>query len=367
MMDEKMLRVKNRVLVYAFAVIMLSLFVLLCVNGEKEYSEAERRPLASLPTLTYKDAMSGDFFDDFEEYALDQFICRDSMRTVKAAGVRLLGIRDNNKLYFYRDGIYKIEKINEESIVKCGEKIESIAKEYNGNVYYSVIPDKNSLIGEQSGRPYIDNNTVSELLKTQVISAEYIDIARLLTVENYYRTDLHWKQETILPVADELLNAMGKDHDVMQDSFSSQAIQGFCGVYYGQAALPCKSDEMIYLRSDLLDQATATTLPTGKRIEIYDQTAFDSMDPYNLYLGGPEAIIKVDNPLAPENKKLYLFRDSFGSSIAPLLIGGYSEVYLIDLRYVPSQYLDNFISFEEGNDMLFLYSYHILNESNLLR
>ena len=66
-------------------------------------------------------------------------------------------------------------------------------------------------------------------------------------------------------------------------------------------------------------------------------------------------------------KKLYLFRDSFSSSLAPLLVGGYSEIYLIDIRYVMSDYLDLFLSFEEGQDILFLYSTEVLNNSTMLQ
>ena len=31
---------------------------------------------------------------------------------------------------------------------------------------------------------------------------EYIDITKLLAKDDYYRTDSHWKQENILPVAE---------------------------------------------------------------------------------------------------------------------------------------------------------------------
>ena len=66
-------------------------------------------------------------------------------------------------------------------------------------------------------------------------------------------------------------------------------------------------------------------------------------------------------------KNLYIFRDSFGSAMAPLLVGGYEEVYLIDLRYVKSDYLDSFVTLDEGNDILFLYSTHIINQSDLIQ
>jgi len=52
---------------------------------------------------------------------------------------------------------------------------------------------------------------------------------------------------------------------------------------------------------------------------------------------------------------------AFGSSLAPLFLGPYERVVLIDLRYIDSRILTNFVQFEQGADVLFLYSSQILN------
>jgi len=63
---------------------------------------------------------------------------------------------------------------------------------------------------------------------------------------------------------------------------------------------------------------------------------------------------------------LILFRDSFGSAIAPLLVQGYRSITLVDIRYLSSAMLDRFIDFY-GQDVLFLYSTIVLNNSETLR
>lgn len=63
-------------------------------------------------------------------------------------------------------------------------------------------------------------------------------------------------------------------------------------------------------------------------------------------------------------KELLLFRDSFGSSIAPLLLENYSKITLIDLRYLSKDILENYIEFE-NQDVLFLYSTLVLNQNVL--
>lgn len=72
--------------------------------------------------------------------------------------------------------------------------------------------------------------------------------------------------------------------------------------------------------------------------------------------------MKITNPANPEGKRLVVFRDSFGSSIAPLLAQGYSEVVLLDLCYVNSAFVGQLVDFQNA-DVLFLYSTLLLNNS----
>ena len=58
-----------------------------------------------------------------------------------------------------------------------------------------------------------------------------------------------------------------------------------------------------------------------------------------------------------------IFRDSFGSSLAPLLVQDYAKVTLVDLRLVDHKSLDQILAFK-GQDVLFLYNTQVLN-SNL--
>jgi hypothetical protein len=85
-----------------------------------------------------------------------------------------------------------------------------------------------------------------------------------------------------------------------------------------------------------------------------------------MYLSGSISLLSIDNPNATTDKELIVFRDSFGSSIAPLLASGYSKVTLVDIRYISSFVIGNFVDF--GNaDILFLYSTLVLNNSEQFR
>ena len=90
------------------------------------------------------------------------------------------------------------------------------------------------------------------------------------------------------------------------------------------------------------------------------------MDGYDTFLSGAQALLTVENPLAGTDRRLILFRDSFGSSLAPLLLDSYREITLVDLRYLSSSLLGDYVDFD-GADVLFLYSTSILNSAMLLK
>ena len=61
-----------------------------------------------------------------------------------------------------------------------------------------------------------------------------------------------------------------------------------------------------------------------------------------------------------------MFRDSFGSSIAPFFIDGYSQITLVDTRYISPSLLGDYVDFTDC-DVLFLYSTLVLNKSQSLK
>jgi hypothetical protein len=140
----------------------------------------------------------------------------------------------------------------------------------------------------------------------------------------------------------------------------------FYGVYAGQSAMNPKPDTITVLTNDVIEglQVRLLDMNTGamKSSEVYDMDKANSRDPYELFLSGNQAYVQITNPANTEGKRLIVFRDSFGSSITPLLAQGYSEVILLDLRYLSSSYVGQQVDFENA-DVLFMYSTLLLNNS----
>lgn len=80
----------------------------------------------------------------------------------------------------------------------------------------------------------------------------------------------------------------------------------------------------------------------------------------------PLSLVTVENPANKNGKHLVVFRDSFGSSVAPLLAQGYEKVTLVDIRYIGIDYVSTLVDYQNA-DVLFLYSTSVLNNSNTIK
>ena len=111
---------------------------------------------------------------------------------------------------------------------------------------------------------------------------------------------------------------------------------------------------------------TVFNYETGKETGVYDFEKTEGKDPYEFYLSGPSPVLEVTNPNGEEGRKLIIFRDSFGSSIGPLLMNDYEKIFLVDTRYLLPNFVGNYVDFE-GADVLMLYSSLVLNESSTIK
>ncbi|MGM9618910.1 MAG: DHHW family protein [Oscillospiraceae bacterium] len=336
-------------------------------------SRAERRKLAQAPELTAQSVFSGDYMTGLETYLLDQFPMRDTWRSIKARmRFGLFRQLDNNGIYLAGDQVCKLEyPLKEEQVAYGAGKINSLLDTYlqDTNVWYAIIPDKNCYAAPACGMPHMDYDRLVQLMRENLGSrAEYVDLFELLRLEDYYRTDAHWRQDHILPAAQALADAMelGVDLTAPAGGFRPRTLSPFYGVYFGQSALNVEPDTLTYLTSDAIDAATMTGAEFEGVWPVYTTEKFEGMDGYDVFAGGAQAILTMKSPRAQTDRELIIFRDSFGSSIAPLFLEGYARVTLIDLRYVSASLLEQFVDFAD-QDVLFLYSTSLLNSAMLLR
>lgn len=365
-----MMKKKNIAIVCITCILVAAITALCLFLPKAEYSHSERRLLAKFPELSVESISSGRFMQAFEDYASDNFPLRDEFRSLKAfISLRLLNQSDNNGVYEHQGQLTEaLYPLNIKSIERATDIFEKIYEKYlkpaNAKVYMCIVPDKGYYISDGAGMPSLDYSELYSVVKNHTGFAQFIDISDTLNADSYYKTDTHWRQEALLPAAQRIATAMG---NTFNSEFTENTLDiPFKGVYAGRYALPVKDENIVYLTNSVTDSCKVFDFENQKDIAVYDFQKAGGKDPYELFLSGSISLLTVTNPNAKTDKNLVIFRDSFASSIAPLLLEEYSQVTLADIRYAHYSTLCRMIELE-NSDVLFLYSTSVLNNSETLK
>lgn len=360
---------KNKILSIVICVFLFSFFMINVISKDGDISYTERRKLAKLPEFSIEDLFNGEYFGGFENYTLDQFAFRDEFRSLKAFfQFNIFGKKDNNKIFYENGHIFEHKyKLDEDSVKFFNLKMKLLYNNYLNkegvNVYLSVIPEKNYYLESDTYIKY-DYDKLINQVKDGLSNMTYIDITDTLTLDDYYSTDTHWKQENLEKVVEKFSNAMNFEYSKF-DEYTVNEYGPFYGVYYGQLSLKVQADKIKYLTNDIINNAivrdTESDLST-----VYETSSLGAMDSYDVYLSGATGLVQMINPLAKTDKELVIFRDSFGSSIAPLFLKGYSKVTLVDLRYTTSSIVEEIQNLSNA-DVLILYSTLVINNSSIIK
>lgn len=357
----------------------------------EEMSVSERRKLAQAPELSIETLLAEDdyrsdgtirkknsFMSLFEEYSLDQFPLRDRFRQIKSVFTYyVMQQKDNNEI-FVEDGYAAklLYPLAEDKLTANLNILNTVVQQQivrgKCKLYVAVVPDKSFYLAKENGYLAMDYDALFAAVEKKfpsdrIPNATHIDLTDVLSIDSYYRTDTHWRQEKILPVAQKIAQAMGVTVQQESDYTPVKVERPFYGVYYGHAALPMEAEPLYLMTSPLLDECVVYQYDDDiknwkEHGKVYDMAKQEGNDLYEMFLSGNLPLLRIENPNAGTDKELIIFRDSFGSSLTPLLMKDYKSVTLVDLRLVDYKTLGDYIRFN-GQDVLFLYNTQVLNQA----
>lgn len=357
-------KIKNILVITTFVGAITIMLLVNIIKEDTQISVSERRKLEQFPEISFAKIVDGSFFSKFDKYVTDQFVARETFRKTKVLSEKEVFRKlDYNNIY-EKDGmlIEQLYPLNEKSILNLTNKINSIKESYltkENKVYFTIVPDKNYFVSGDNLK--LDYQKMKDIMKEQLDFAEYIDIFDELKLSDYYITDSHWKQENIQNVAKKILKAMGIESN---QEYEAKEILEFKGVYAGQYPITTKNDKIIILTNEMLENCKVYNYEKNEETKIYNMDKTKAYDKYDIYLSGATPLLRIDNPNSSTNKELIIFRDSYGSSLTPLLVEGYKKITVVDTRYISPKILDQYIEFTNQNqDVIFEYSTSLINDS----
>jgi len=340
---------------------------------DQEASRSERRLLAQWEDID---------FDNFESYFLDHFVFRDQFRTIKSVvDFYVFQKKDIHDVYIDDTHAFQIQKpLDTASIERFSDYAQRLAMlmPLDSKFVVGVIPDK-SYYATIKGYPNFDYQKLVELLSVSLGQSNerpvsLLDLSAQLNLDDYYATDLHWKQESLGKVKDQILDVFNHNtNSETTEDVTSEAVtfSDFYGGYFSRAPLFLSKETLTYHTTHLTESSSVSiyesidkpTLYKG----VYNPSALGEMDSYDVFLYGPKSVITIDTHQSLD-RHLIIFRDSFASSLTPLLLDNYDTITLIDLRYIsPTLALKMVGPISEPTDVLMLYNSLIINNSLLLK
>ena len=282
---------------------------------------------------------------------------------------------DAPEYFVVGEGVYRNEKeLDEKSIDRAIGKFKSFQETYCGEaerVFLALIPSKNGYLNAENGHL---NEAEFAILQSvyDKWGSNFIDLSVCLTLEDYYRTDPHWRQERLGFVLRELGAALEFEVDIIDDdgvlteNWTEEVLTTeYIGVY-GDEVDGVPAEEMTVLHHPAMEGYIVRNGETGEEMPLYDTEKLTERDPYELFVGGPLSLVTIENPNAGNDRHLVVVRDSFGSALLPMLAQSYAKVTAVDIRYMMPAMVGNFVDFTDA-DVLFLYSSTVLNNSITLK
>ena len=362
---------KEKILSITFVVIMCLFMCISIISPDKKVSVSERRNLISFPVIQLDSIINGDFFENLDKYLVEQFPFRDLFRNIKGiVSNKIFQKFDEDGIFIKNNVIYQIEpNLDLKSVKHLTSLINKINDTYisSDNIYYSIIPDKNYYLNDNS-IPKLNYKQLENTLNKELINIKYINIFNELDLESYYNTDIHWRQEKLEKVTKKIQSSMNLSQN--ENLYTTKEYNKFYGALYSRVANNLKPDRITYLTNDEINNAKVYDYEKKEYRNVYEEKNLKNIDSYDIYLGGAKPLLIIENKNQTSGRELILFIDSFVSSIAPLLISNYSKITLIDLRYIKSDLLNDIeeINFDnKKQDVLFLYSTNVINSSFTLK
>lgn len=353
-----------------FAVLLIVLPALTLFLPKKTFSENENRYLQEFPVPTLKTLEDKSFMSAFEKFFSDHFVLREKWIQLKNQMEIITNKKEINGVYLTEKRLIEHQELNEDIIKQNTEAINSFAEKYKKPTFLMIVPTAESIYTDQLPlmAPYFDQKKVIDSIYTASNkNLTCIDVfTPLLSAKNqyiYYNTDHHWTSLGAYLGYFSSAKPLGFAHNEIDKFNVEHASHDFKGTLYSKTLYEKSTPDTIdlYHLSTGEPQVTVTVNSGQKSSEhqsIFFRNYLDKKDKYNTFLGQNEPCVSVKTNVANQ-KKLLIIKDSYAHSMVQFYMYHYSEITLVDLRYVNK--LSNYVSVDDYDQIMFVYNFASVN------
>jgi len=367
-------------IVFFFAVITIIPIVSLITMPREEFafSENENRYLARLPQLSLANVVDTSFMKGFEDWANDRVFGREGWIKFKNNTERLLGKLETDWVYITDNRMMQTwNDYNETSLSRNLEAINAFTARHNETpVYFMLVPTAIEV--------YRDTLPVSAPIGSQkdFIKHCYDELPELTPIDLlplmeehrdryiYYRTDHHWASEGAYLAYTAAASVIGFTPLELNRFNAESASTSFRGTLHSRTLNNRITPDIIkiYTLSEGEPEVTVK-INDGASVTEYDSLYFreylEVKDKYSTFLGSQVPIVEISSDIAGSGRSLLIIKDSYAHSLAPFLAKSFSEITMVDMRFINVHYSEIF-DVEDFDAVLFVYNVITFSEDTHL-
>jgi hypothetical protein len=350
-----------------FAITIVVMPIVFIFSKKSDFSPSENRKLSKKPELNISAVSDKSYMHDLEKYISDHFPKRMDWVKVKMNLDRLSG-KDIINGIFITDNML-IEKLKEpdyREVEKSVNGINTFAQKYDTDVFAMIAPTSAGIYTDKLSEYAPQFNQHDFITKTEEDFVENVNVIdvydTMLTEKNqyiYYRNDHHWTSYGAYCAYKKASKQLGFDPVDIGEFDIEHASSDFKGTLYSKCLYDGVDSDIIdiYSRKNEVN-VTDVTLNDGIKEEhsdsIYFKDFLETNDKYCVFLGSNRAYTNIKTD-CKNGKKILVIKDSYANSFIPFLTQHYSEIAVIDLRYIKTSITD-FVNPDDYNQTLFLYN-----------
>jgi len=360
----------SKSVIVLFLLLVFGFTAVSMVWPDRTFSENENRVLASAPEFSVENLFEGKFMSDYEKYITDQFFLRDEWIQLKTLTEMALNKQDINGVYMGKDG-YLIERhedseIDFEMLAKSKDYLVQFVERYTkrlgaDKVKVMLVPTASEVLLDKLppfAEGFNQNGMIDEVYASlpEGVAVDVRDILKEHADEYiYYKTDHHWTSLGAFYAYQAYCEAKGFDVPALEDATFTEVSDEFLGTVYSKLNLELSKDSMHTVMLPNTPSKIQMTVDMAEKFNgLYNDEYLSQKDKYSYYLDGNHALTEIVSNSEGEGT-LLIIKDSYSHCFAPMTLGNYEKVYLVDFRYF-NMPISQFMMQYRITDVLVLYN-----------
>lgn len=360
---------------YLFFGLITVLPIITFLLPKKDFSEIENRVLSDFPKFSVSSVLDRSFMKNSENYFADHFVGRTDWIKAKTEIELLSGKKEINGVYIDNGRmVEKLESPDYKNISRSVLAINNFAENTGLETYVMIVPTSAEIYS--STFPNVNQKDEISKIYSELYAENIITLDAYSALNShkedyiYYRTDHHWTSLGAYYVYSSTIYDMGFT-PVSWDNYNIEhASSDFKGTLYSKTLYDgVDSDILDIYYTTLGTDIISVEVYTGKGTETYDSYYFreflEKKDKYSVFGGQNQPVVTIRTNAQNDNK-LLVIKDSYANSYIPFLTQHYSEITMLDMRYIDVPY-NEIIDTNDYNQVLFLYNYSTFAQDKNIR